>query len=231
MRTLARPLAQAGLLLLALLACNAGAGPRPDDSEQRRPAPVAPPDPAGPPAAPAAPAPAAAAVSPVSEQDAPEISRSVGQGGGVIVLWPRIVLPRGSGEPDAATLALAGKVQAHVAELARAAAAQRPVEVRPQPERVCPRDGCKAVAVGALIARAGGGCAVVVTISAPGKSAAQLVPASSGHIELSATSVPFREPAERVVRVKDYASCDALPADLGARDPDVQKALQAALGS
>jgi hypothetical protein len=144
----------------------------------------------------------------------------------VIVLWPRIVLPRGSGEPDAATRALAGKVQAHIAELARGTAAHRP-----EPERVCPRDGCKAVAVGALIARAGGGCAVVVTVSTPGKSAAQLVPASPGLIELSAQTVPFRDPPERVVRVKDYAPCDALPGDLKAKSADVQQALSSALGS
>ncbi len=221
-------LVQAALVLYALLACNAGAGPRPDDSEAKRPEPVPPPDPVIVGAQPAA---GTAQPQAVAEQDAPEISRSAGQAGGVVVLWPRIVLPQGSGGPDAATRGLAGKVQAHLAGLARATAASRPVDVRPEPERVCSREGCKAVAVGALLARAGGGCAVIVTVSAPGKSAATLVPASPGRIILSAPTVPFREPVERVVRIKDYASCDKLPADLGLKDADVKKALASALGS
>ncbi len=221
-------LVQVALILVALLACNAGAGPRSDDTEAKRPEPVPPPDPVILAAEPAA---TAAQAQPVQEQDAPEISRSGGQTGGVVVLWPRIVLPQGSGRPDAATRGLAGKVQAHLAGLARATAASRPVDVRPEPERVCARKGCKAVAVGALLARAGGGCAVIVTISAPGKSAATLVPASPGRIILSASTVPFREPVERVVRIKDYASCDKLPADLGLKDADVKKALASALGT
>lgn len=174
------------------------------------------------------PAPATAAASGPSNADAPEISRSRGEVGGVVVLWPRIVMPRGV-EPDAATSSLAKSVQDHFAELARATAAHRPVDVRPAPERVCPREGCQATTVGLLLARAGDGCAVVATVSKPGPSAATLVVASPGHVELAAPSVAFREPPERVVRVKDYAACSTLVADLAAKDADVRAALQSAL--
>lgn len=163
--------------------------------------------------------------------DAPEISRSVGEEGGVVVLWPRVVQPKGSGEPDAEAKALAARVQARLADLVRRARPGVPVDVRPEPERVCPRAGCKAATAGAVIALAGGGgCAVVALISGAGTSPARLIPWSNALVVLKENSVPFREPPERAMSVKDYARCTELPASLAAKDGDVEAALTAALG-
>src|SRR5689334_3604159 len=99
--------------------------------------------------------------------DGPEISRSLGRKGGVVVLWPRV-----SG--DANDVA-AGKVQAALAKIA--GGVSETVDVRPSPERVCPKEtGCRAVALGAVLVVQGEGCAVVATVSAPGKTPATLVP-------------------------------------------------------
>ena len=67
--------------------------------------------------------------------DAPEISRSVGVKGGVVVLWPR-VLPATA---DPAVQVEAQKLQARLTAMAEAAAPAAPRDVRPTPERVCPR--------------------------------------------------------------------------------------------
>lgn len=158
-----------------------------------------------------------------SPKDAPEISRSVGVAGGVVVLWPRIVQPRGSPPPDASLRKIAGDVQAQLARIAKKAGG--PVEVRPEPERVCPQGGCKATRLGALVTRAGHGCAVVAVVGRPGETAAHLVP-WAGRISLSATEVPFRSPPERVVHVGDYVPCASL--DLSKRAGDVEAALRSA---
>jgi hypothetical protein len=162
-----------------------------------------------------------------SSNDAPEISRSAGVAGGIVVLWPRIVLPRGAEGPDAETRQVAGSIQRRLAELAKSAAGGRPIEVRPEPERVCPKQGCNAVAVGALLARAGGGCAVVAWTSAPGPSPAELV-SWAGQIQLKATTVPFREAAEKFMSVADYAPCGTVLTEPPARDSDVTAAIQRA---
>src|SRR5687767_13129738 len=85
-------------------------------------------------------------VSVKDEADAPEISRSVGTENAIVVMWPRIVLSRsGPSKPDDEMRAVAGRLQTRLAELARRAAGGKKVELRPEPERVCPRSGCKAV--------------------------------------------------------------------------------------
>ncbi len=158
-----------------------------------------------------------------SSRDAPEISRSVGSAGGVVVLWPRIVQPSGSPPPDASLKKIAGDVQAELARIARKGGGQ--VDVRPEPERACPRSGCKATRIGALVTRADHGCAVVAIVGKPGASPAHLVP-WAGRITLSAPEVPFRSPPEQVVRVGDYVSCESL--DLSRHSADVEAALRAA---
>lgn len=179
-----------------------------------------------PPEKPAAAADSAAAGD--SSNDAPEISRSVGVAGGVVVLWPRIVLTRqGPAKPDDATRELAKSLQARAADLVRSAAGGRNVDVRPEPERVCPRAGCTAATVGVLFAKAGDGCAAVALVSAPGKSPARLVP-WLGASTLTKDSVPFREQAEEAVRVKDFSRCSAL-AEEKDRDGDVVAAVKSAL--
>jgi hypothetical protein len=171
----------------------------------------------------------AAAPAPTATGDAPEISRSAGEPGGVVVLWPRIVLPRGQGAPDAETRALAGKVQARLAELARRTAPGKTVDVRPEPERVCPRQGCAAASLGILLARAGGGCSLFALVSRPGVSPARIVPWSPGRTTVSADTVPFREAPEKKVKVDDYAPCGKLPGDLASKDADVETAIRGAL--
>lgn len=154
--------------------------------------------------------------------DAPEISRSVGKKGGVVVLWPRVA-------PDApaGTDAHAAAVQAKLAELARAAT--EVVDVRPAPERVCPMEtGCKAVAVGAVVTRRGEGCAVVATVSAPGRSPQGLVP-WAGELKLKMTAAEFRVPPEPQIVVTDFLPCAELAAALDAGAPAITAALAKAL--
>jgi hypothetical protein len=167
---------------------------------------------------------------PVDSSNAPEISRSTGAAGGAIVLWPRIVLPRGAGKPDPDTRAWAAKIQARLVDIARRVMPGKSVEVRPEPERVCPKQGCSAISLGILLARAGGGCSAFALISGPGTSAARIVPWSPGRVKLSSTSVAFREPAEKNVKVEDYATCAKLPEDLAGKDADVEAAIRAVAG-
>jgi len=174
------------------------------------------------------PAPTDPTANPDSSNDAPEISRSVGSAGGVVVLWPRIVLTRqGPSKPDDATRELAKSLQVRLADLVRSAASGKNVDVRPEPERVCPRSGCTAASVGVLFAKAGEGCAAVALVSPPGKSPARLVP-WLGAATLSKDSVAFREQAEEAVRVKDFSTCSALSTEKD-HDADVVAAIKGAV--
>jgi hypothetical protein len=152
--------------------------------------------------------------------DAPQISRSVGVEGGIVVLWPRVV---GSRETPQVPASIAQKLQARLAEVAARAAAGRPLDVRPEPERICPRSGCVAKSVGVLLAYASGGCAAVALLSGPGPSPAELVP-WGGSIRLKARTVAFRDPPEQQVSVEDYLPCDALLG--GLRDGEVEAAIR-----
>jgi len=221
------PVFPALLVVVASLACNSGTRkPAEEPEEGPAPAPAAPPPIVTTEYAPA-PAPTATAsqVATAESRDAPEISRSAGVRGGAVVLFPRIVLPRDAGKPDAETLALAQKLQAHLANVVKKAVGSAPVDVRPEPERVCPKTGCEARAFGLLLAKAGGGCSVFALVSAPGVSPQRIVPWSPGSVKLAQSSVGFREPPERVVHVTDYASCAKLPEDLAAKEPDVLAAI------
>jgi hypothetical protein len=151
--------------------------------------------------------------------DAPEISRSVGKKGGVVVLWPRV-----SGDADPA---LAGQVQAALAKVA--GEVSETVDVRPSPERVCPKEtGCKATALGAVLVVNGGGCAVVATVSPPGPSPATLVPWAAELTLKSATSA-FRAPPEPQVTVTDFAPCGELAEALAAGEGKVRDVLKGAV--
>ena len=218
------------LLVAALLACNGSSSKpaeepsQPEPVRTRAPAPLATTeyDPTG------HGTPATAA--PVDTRDAPEISRSAGTPGGVVVLWPRIVLPRSAAGPDAETRAIAARVQARLADVAKRVLGGKGVDVRPEPERVCPKQGCAAMSLGILLAQAGGGCSVFALVSSKGTSPARIVPWSPGTVTLSASSVPFREPAEKHVKVQDYAPCSKLPDDLATKDADIEAAIRAAAG-
>lgn len=168
----------------------------------------------------AAPAPTANPTLTSAPGDAPQISRSVGVEGGIVVLWPRVV---GSRETPNVPAPIARRLQARLAEVTQRAAGDRPIDVRPEPERICPRSGCVARSVGVLLAYASGGCAAVALVSEPGASPAELV-AWGGTIRLSAQSVGFRDPPEQSVSVEDYVPCDALFA--GLRDAEVEAAIR-----
>jgi hypothetical protein len=144
------------------------------------------------------------------------------------VLWPRIVLTRqGPAKPDDSTREFARGLQSRLADLARSAAPGKKIEVRPDPERVCPRSGCNAATIGVLFAKAGEGCAAVALVSAPGKSPSRLVP-WLGAAKIARDTVPFREQAEEAVRVTDFSSCSTLSSEKD-HDADVQSALKDAL--
>jgi hypothetical protein len=134
--------------------------------------------------------------------DAPEISRSQGVTEGVLVLWPRVV-PRDDSPEARAT---ASAIQQRLRRVAEEALPGRPVDVRPEPERVCPRAGCNGPTLGAVFARVGNGCVVVATVSAPGTSPARLVP-WVGTVTLRQQEVPFREPQEGSITITDAARC------------------------
>lgn len=135
--------------------------------------------------------------------DAPEISRSRGTRGGVVVLWPR-VWPKGKDE--AATAELAGKVQKRLEALARRAAGSRTIEVRPAPERACPKEGCEATSVSAVVVVRDKACALVAVVGGPGVSPSRILP-WAGKVELTPDTVPFREPPEEQVKVVDHVPC------------------------
>lgn len=139
--------------------------------------------------------------------DAPEISRSRGAADGVVVLWTRVI--PASDDPKLAEAALA--VQERLRAAAAEAAPEAAIDVRPAPERVCPRGGCKTVAVGAVLAHREGGCVVIATVSPEGESPATLVPVA-GQVSLKSPTAPFREPPEGFVQVLDFASCDGIAA-------------------
>jgi hypothetical protein len=152
--------------------------------------------------------------------DAPEISRSLGAKGGVLVFWPRII----PATEDPTMRELAGKLQKRVSDVAGKAASGKPVDVRPEPERVCPQDGCDAMTVGALLVHKEGGCTVLALVSAPGEAPMKLVP-WAGVMKLKADSVPFREPPENQLTVRDAVPCAELIDRLAEHEADVAAAI------
>ena len=138
-------------------------------------------------------------------EDAPEISRGVGNSDAVVVLWPRIVPKNETKE----VLELAGLVQSRLESIARAAGAKT-VEKRPAPERVCPRpNGCQGPSLGAVVTVKDKACAVAVVVGPPGPSNLELF-SLSGSMEFKSKAVPFREPPESSVTITEFAKCDEL---------------------
>jgi hypothetical protein len=166
--------------------------------------------------------------------DAPEISRSVGEPGGVVVLWPRIISQSAGDRSlqraaplDDETRALAAALQERLRALAEEAFPGRPVDVRPEPERVCPLRGCEAMTLGVVLARRDDGCAAVALIAPAGQSPSRLFPWAAA-VRLGREEVAFREPPESHVTVTDFARCDSLLDALGARDQALVTAIRAA---
>ena len=142
------------------------------------------------------------AIGTIEDQDAPEISRSLGKSGGFLVLWPRVAPKTG----DPAAQALAVRLQHRLDSLLGDIDAGAPSDVRPEPEKVCPKTGCAAVAVGVVVTMKGESCAAAVTVAKPGQSPTRIIP-WIGKIELKRPITPFREPPEGDIKVSDFASC------------------------
>lgn len=227
MRAMRSIVSFSGLFLVAaaLGLCGCGSSKKPAQTEGEGAAPDATAAATATPTAEAT-ASAAASAAPAQDKDAPEISRSGGEEGGVVVFWPRVT-PR---TDDPATRELAGKVQGKLVELVKKAAPKRARDVRPEPERVCQRSGCAAMTVGVVLVSQDKGCAVVALVSGPGTAPAKLVP-WAGAIELKAQEVPFREPPESEITVKDMAPCDKLLDQLSKGDAAVVKAIKDQAGS
>ena len=161
----------------------------------------------------------------VPNNDAPEISRSRGKKGGVVVLWPRIV---GKSKADVGAHDLAVSVQGRLRALAADAGASE-IELRPEPERVCPKgEGCDATAVSALVVKNGDSCAVLAVVSKPGKSPQTIVP-WLGKARLKSPTAEFREPPESQVTLDDFAACAKAVDGLVTREKDVVAAIKAAM--
>ena len=158
-----------------------------------------------------------------AEGDAPEISRSAGKEGGVVLFWPRIV-PRGT----TGATPLATALQARLKALVERAAPGRPIDVRPDPERVCPRDGCKSPTVGTLLVYKGTHCAVLGLFAAAGQSPTRIVPWVAS-VKLKAPSTPFREPPEAVVTISDWARCEDVVSNLAAGEAAIVEAIKTLL--
>ena len=152
--------------------------------------------------------------------DDPRISTSRGTEGGVVVLHPRVI----PATEDPRILQIAAAVQAHAHGLVQQAHPETPVDLRPAPERTCPRAGCLGVSFGSVLVHAGDNCAVAAWVAAPGPSPAQPIAWSPGLAPKVAT-VPFREPIESALSVSDYQPCASIVAGLGAGDDAVKAAL------
>lgn len=147
--------------------------------------------------------------------DSPEIAKSRGDKGGYVVLWPRVV-PKSD---DPQTQEIASLLQARLTAMANRAAPGAPVDVRPSPERACPREGgCVATSLGAVLSRKGNACAAAVTIGSPGTSPVRVF-GWAGTVEVKAESSAFRDPPENLLVVKEWAKCDALLASLKTNTP------------
>jgi hypothetical protein len=166
-------------------------------------------------------APAAPTATAGSSRDAPEISRSAGNADGLLVFWPRVI-PRSS---DPKLEAIARQLQGQLVKVAQAATPARARDVRPMPERVCPRTGCEAPSVGALLLHSGGGCAALALVAGPGKPNTRIVP-WGGAVTLKSQTVGFRDYPENQVTIRDMVPCDQLLSALAARNAEVEAAVR-----
>ena len=152
-----------------------------------------------------------------------EISHSKGVAGGVVVLWPRII-PASIAEENTP---IAAQLQAKVKAVVEKALPGRPIDLRPKPERVCPKAGCDAMSINVLFTRTSNACVAVAIINAPGTSPTKLMP-WGGTVELKSDTIQFRDMPENFVKIKDYVPCDQLVASMGAADQFIEAAIRAA---
>lgn len=144
------------------------------------------------------------------------VSTSAGEEGGIVVMWPRVM---GFADGESALL------QQRLVEIARRVAPNAPIDVRPEPQRVCPRGGCNAPSIGVLLVVQDGTCATVAVIGRPHEGNLTLVP-WTGVLEVSDRNVPFREPPESHVVLHDRTACADLATELGTNEAEVEAALR-----
>ncbi len=207
--------------LIALALAGMGCGGAQERPAPGRPAPVTSFDDdlsgvsqaAGPPSSPASAAP------PAKNQDGPHISRSVGEPGGLVVFWPRII-PK---TDDANIQGYARALQQRLVAIANKKFKGK-IDVRPAPERVCPQQGCKAATLGVLFTHRGGGCTAVALFSRPGRSPIRLIP-WAGVVTLKKDQVPFRAYPETQLSIQDAVPCADFVEALAQKQADVEAAL------
>jgi hypothetical protein len=153
------------------------------------------------------------------------VSQSGGEPGGLVVFWPRVI-PR-SEAPEVSQLA--GQVQAKLVELAEQTFPERSLDVRPEPERVCPRGGCPAATFGVLLVHKGEKCAAVALTSA-GETATNDLAVWAGDVRLKLERVAFREYPENHVAISGYVPCDQLVQAMTDNDEAIVAALRATAG-
>lgn len=134
-------------------------------------------------------------------RDGDEISRSRGPRRGVVVLWPRVVPPT----DDPVVRDLADRMQDRLYAAAAKVVPYRRVDVRPEPERVCPREGCRVPAVSVTIGHREGGCAIVGQLQPPGATA-PIIWTIAGEVE-QVEPLRFRDPPESALLVREFAPC------------------------
>jgi len=157
---------------------------------------------------------------------AARVSSSAGEAGGAVVLWPRVI----PASDAAGTRALAARLQQTLVAWTAEALPGAPLDVRPEPQRVCPRSGCLGLSVGVLLVHhEDRTCAVVAAVSPPGVSEQRLLP-WAGQVALKdGESIAFRAPAESHVIIRDFLPCDGLDAHLaGGREAVIQAVQEAA---
>ncbi len=155
----------------------------------------------------------------------PEISHSKGVAGGVVVLWPRII-PATIAEENTQ---IAAQLQAKMKSVVERALPGRAIDMRPKPERVCPKAGCDAMSINVLFTRNSTACAAIAIINAPGTSPTKLMP-WGGTVELKSDTIQFRDMPENFVKIKDYQPCDQLIASMAEADQFIEAAIRAAAG-
>jgi len=152
----------------------------------------------------------------------PRVSHSRGEKGGVVLLWPRVYPSDLTADMRPEATAFQGRLR----ELVERELPDRPVDIRPEPERVCPSEGCLGTSVGVLLVRVEDGCAAVLQVGPPGQEPTRLE-VWAGLMDI-ALEVPFREPPESHVKVRDFVPCDALLSTSAEREANVVRAIREA---
>ena len=88
-----------------------------------------------------------------------------------------------------------------------------PLDVRPDPERVCPRDGCLGPSLGALLVTQNGTCAAVAVVGNPGRGEHALI-RWSGRLTVRDRVIPYRDPPESHVTLQEATPCEGMGAEL-----------------